>query len=275
MNGADGSYARLGLTFGGRVGVVENDVLRGVETVVGSNRAETMNGNEQLNVFEGRGGDDTINGGRGNDGYIFKGAATRNLGHDTLFDESGIDNVVVDSFANIVDARRVGDDLVVTLPNNNSFTVVDHFAGHQIENLTDTQGHQMTRAASNIGGDGSGIIAGGNAGQLLDGRGGDDFLFGGNGPDRLIGGAGDDRLTGGSGKDTFVFGLAFGRDVVTDFSQPDRIEFDGGAFANFGSVQAAMRQVGNDTVITPDADNSITLLGVNANSLHANNFLFA
>jgi len=45
-------------------------------------------------------------------------------------------------------------------------------------------------------------------------------------------------------------------------------------FQNFKQVQAASHQVGSDTVITLDADNSITLLGVTSQSLHASDFDF-
>jgi hypothetical protein len=61
---------------------------------------------------------------------------------------------------------------------------------------------------------------------------------------------------------------------VTDFGQADHIEFDGGVLHDFHQVLAASQQVGNDTVITLDADNSITLLGVNLHSLHASHFDF-
>jgi hypothetical protein len=44
--------------------------------------------------------------------------------------------------------------------------------------------------------------------------------------------------------------------------------------ADFAAVQSHMQQVGNDVVITVDADNSITLSNVNINSLGANDFLF-
>ena len=90
----------------------------------------------------------------------------------------------------------------------------------------------------------------------------------------MIGGDGNDRLNGGGGPDTFVFGPGFGHDVVTDFGHADHIEFDGGVFQNFNQVQAASHQVGADTVITLDADNSITLLGVTLSSLHASHFDF-
>jgi len=45
-------------------------------------------------------------------------------------------------------------------------------------------------------------------------------------------------------------------------------------FADFAAVQNAMQQVGDDTVITLDADNAITLQNVNAASLQASDFAF-
>ena len=261
------------------IGAVETDVLRGIENVTGSNRIETINGNEQDNTLAGRGGNDTVNGGAGNDTYDFTGGG---LGTDTFFDESGTsDRVIIDSFSQILPSfgefttGRDGDDLVVVLTTG-MFRIVDHFNGHQIETIVarDT-GQSMVLANGLTGGNGNGIIAGTHKGETLDGRGGDDFLFAGNGRDRVIGGDGNDRLNGGGGPDTFVFGPGFGHDdVVTDFGHADHIEFDGGVFQNFNQVQAASHQVGADTVITLDADDSITLLGVTLSSLHASHFDF-
>jgi hypothetical protein len=61
---------------------------------------------------------------------------------------------------------------------------------------------------------------------------------------------------------------------VTDFGGSDQIEFDDGVFANFAAVQAAMTQVGADTVITLAAGHTITLQNVTASILHASDFLF-
>ena len=97
-------------------------------------------------------------------------------------------------------------------------------------------------------------------------------LAGGNGDDRLVVGTGANTLTGDNGNDTFAFGPGFGKDVVTDFSHGDHLEFDGGVFANFQAVQAAMHQQGADTVISLDADHAITLQHVAASSLHASDF---
>jgi Ca2+-binding RTX toxin-like protein len=118
------------------------------------------------------------------------------------------------------------------------------------------------------------VINGGNGQDTIVGTGGDDTINGGNGKDTLRGGDGNDILTGGNGSDTFVFGPAFGNDTVTDFGNgPDHIEFDHTVFANFAAVQAAMHQVGADTVITHGTD-SVTLQHVTATSLHASDFLF-
>jgi Ca2+-binding RTX toxin-like protein len=59
-NGADGSYTRAD-PFKDAFGVThfqvsESDILRDIENVTGSNRGETINGNEQDNVLAGRGG---------------------------------------------------------------------------------------------------------------------------------------------------------------------------------------------------------------------------
>ena len=121
---------------------------------------------------------------------------------------------------------------------------------------------------------GDDTISGNNGNDVINAGDGNDTVNGGSGNDRLIGGNGNDTLTGGSGNDTFVFGPSFGTDTVTDFGGNDHIEFDGGVFANFAAVQAAMTQVGADTVITLAAGHTITLQNVTASNLHANDFLF-
>jgi Ca2+-binding RTX toxin-like protein len=251
--------------------------LRGIENVIGSNHNETINGNEQANFLDGRGGNDNLDGGDGGDTYNYAG--DQSFGNDTIFDSSGDDAVIVTSFSDVIGAQHVGNDLLLTLVADGTTTIagtiriVDHFNGHQIEDIFDAQGNEMVLATGLTGGNAPGIIAGGNGGETLDGKGGDDFLFGGNGNDRLIGGDGNDKLTGGNGQDTFVFAAGFGHDTITDFTPADRIEFDGHIFQNFQAVQAVIQQVGNDTVITLDDQNSITLQNVALNSLHAHDLI--
>ena len=72
-----------------------------------------------------------------------------------------------------------------------------------------------------------------------------------------------------------MFHAGFGHDVVTDFNRRDDvIVFHEGLFGSPQAVLTASQQVGGDTVITLDADNSIVLQDVLLQSLAANDFLF-
>ena len=116
-------------------------------------------------------------------------------------------------------------------------------------------------------------LLGGNGTDTLNGGPGNDTLDGGNGPDTLNGGPGNDLLIGGNGPDLFVSNAGFGEDIITDFSNEDRIQFASGLFESPQAVLAASRQVGADTVITLDLNNTITLQGVQLSSLRADDFL--
>lgn len=108
---------------------------------------------------------------------------------------------------------------------------------------------------------------------MLDGGAGNDVISGGNGNDLLVGGLGNDTLTGGNGIDTFAFAGSFGRDVVTDFIN-DLIQLDNAQFANLAAVLAKSAQLNGDTIISLNAANTITLVGVALTSLDAGDFQF-
>ncbi len=96
--------------------------------------------------------------------------------------------------------------------------------------------------------------------------------------DILTGGRSANVFTGGAGNDVFVFGSDFGKDTITDFvagaGTDDVIEFDDAVFADLSSVLAAASQVGSDTVIAYDANNTITLKNVAMSNLHQDDFRF-
>lgn len=118
-------------------------------------------------------------------------------------------------------------------------------------------------------------LAGGNGRSVVDGGGGDDVLIGGNGAGALVGGSGDDVLTGGRGGDVFVFNPGFGHDTITDFGAGDTIQLDHGLFANFHALESHLSSDGHGgTIITADADDTITLQHVSMAHLHASDFLF-
>ncbi|WNZ53668.1 hypothetical protein QT397_01280 (plasmid) [Microbulbifer sp. MKSA007] len=79
--------------------------------------------------------------------------------------------------------------------------------------------------------------------------------------------------------ETFDFSQSgFGQATLVDFEvgegSNDVIEFDQAVFADFDEVIAATSTNGADTVITLDADNSVTLKNVSLADLHADDFQF-
>jgi Ca2+-binding RTX toxin-like protein len=100
----------------------------------------------------------------------------------------------------------------------------------------------------------------------------------GAGDDRFEGGGGRDVVNGGTGSDTFVFVPGFGKDTIEDFAagagSDDLIEIANSIFADFDAILAAASQVGTDTVIAVNAENSITLKNVAKSALHQDDFQF-
>ena len=129
-----------------------------------------------------------------------------------------------------------------------------------------------------LGGQGNDTIAGGAADDTISGGLGNDILKGGSGEDELRGWCGNDRLTGGANADSFVFGVAAGRDVITDFQASgqgqDTIDFSSTDINSFKTLSGLMKQRGDDVLIDLHGGASITLQGVELRDLGADDFLF-
>lgn len=128
------------------------------------------------------------------------------------------------------------------------------------------------------GGAGADTIHGNNGVDSVNGGDGNDRVYGDNGTDTIDGGNGDDTLTGGNGPDTFVFGYAFGHDVITDFdTHNDNLVVDHNMWGTAEDFLAHAQQVGKDIVVTSDFDNyTITFQNVTLKALSAaaDGFLF-
>jgi hypothetical protein len=181
------------------------------------------------------------------------------------------------------------------------------------DKITAGNGNDTITAGANstiTAGSGNDTITAGANSSVTAGSGNDTVSVGANSTVNLGSGndtvymAANDTVTVGSGIDTFIFQASktptlaaprtltvnedgtialpvsvgadgFGRDTIVGFlTAKDVIQFDTSQFANFAAVQAAAKQVNKDTVITYDANNSITLNGVTASSLKAGNFAF-
>jgi Ca2+-binding RTX toxin-like protein len=110
-------------------------------------------------------------------------------------------------------------------------------------------------------------LDGGEGNDVLIGSDGDDVLIGGAGDDVLIGGAGNDVLDGGDGDDIEIQGFVAGAD--TD----DQIDLTGRGFS-FDWLMAHASQVDGDTILDL-GDQQITLIGVQASTLHQDDFLLS
>ena len=173
---------------------------------------------------------------------------------------------------------------------------------------------QITVGADSIviAGNGSDTLTSGSDSLITVGNGNDTITAGansliiaGNGNDTIHLGA-NDIVTVGNGKDTFVLpsspqvtlstpsslavnedgsvalaisaaasGFGFGNEAILGFNTSnDKIQFNTSQFANFAAVIASAKQVGNDTVITGDASDTVVLSGVRLSSLTASDFSF-
>ncbi|WP_049823950.1 VCBS domain-containing protein, partial [Bradyrhizobium sp. WSM2254] len=89
--------------------------------------------------------------------------------------------------------------------------------------------------------------------------------------------SGDDNLTGSTGHDLFVLSQPIGHDVIYSFdAASDQIDLIGYAnFTGFGDIQAHVaNDAAGNAVITLADGQSITLNGVDADSLTADDFVF-
>jgi Ca2+-binding RTX toxin-like protein len=252
-----------------------------VGTIDGAGGNDTITGSSGADVILGGVGDDTLNGGDGND------TLTGGTGVDTVNGGAGSDTIVIagtDGMFDTIDGGADTDTLslttaTVTLNGLNAATSfletlvgkTTTILGNAGDNTFDLSGFTTVTGLKSVdGGAGNDTIIGVNLASFAD------DLKGNAGDDTLTGGRGNDKLTGGSGSDTFIFDAAdFGKDTITDFGVGfDEIHFDMALFANFGEVQDAMTQVGANTVITLDGDNTITLTNVTASLLTASQFDF-
>jgi Ca2+-binding RTX toxin-like protein len=239
-----------------------NDTLSGAggdDTLIGGLGNDSLDGGAGNDNLQGGAGVDTLTGGGGDD--TLNGGA----GNDSLTGGAGNDTYVVDAAGDTVtEALGNGTDTVQT--SLNSYTL-----GANVENLTFT---------------GTGAFAGtGNAlNNVITGGAGNDTLNGAAGDDTLTGGLGNDTLTGGAGNDTFVFAPGFGNDTIAlnDFDAnptggQDLLDIH--AFnitaATFAANVSITASGANTLVDIAGVDNTITLLGVAANTVTAQDFVLA
>ncbi len=196
----------------------------GDDLVIGSSRAETLDGLAGNDIIFAGGGDDLIYG-NGREGIY--GNPHAGSGDNLIFAGAGNDTVVAGYQSDTV-YGGAGDDSI-----DGAGAFASSGAGGAIT------------AARDLGD----LLDGGAGRDRINGEGGNDTLLGGAGDDTLIGDLGRDLLAGGPGRDVFQFSYhsTFGviasdtgtdaatRDVILDFRPgQDRIDLHGYLFATDG-----------------------------------------
>ena len=169
-----------------------------------------------------------------------------------------------------------GDDVALVVGDASGVSVVGLAA--QI-NVTGTEAANDRIVIQGLAGDdvieASGVavgavgltLDGGDGNDVLIGSDGDDILLGGAGDDVLIGGLGNDVLDGGDGSDIEIQGFVAGAD--TD----DQIDLTGRGFS-FDWLMAHTNEADGNTILDL-GDQQITLIGVQASTLHQDDFLLS
>lgn len=233
-----------------------------IEDATGGSANDTLVGNRLNNRLDGKGGDDVMIGGRGNDTYRLNSnqdvvTETANGGTDTVTSS----NLSLDltGFDFVENARLLGS-------SNRNIT------GSEENNaLTGNSGKNTIS-----GGDGRDVIEGGLGKDKLNGQSGADVLKGGNGRDIIKGGTGKDRLegqrqddvlVGNGGADKFIFRGRIDSDVIKDFRKgQDELHLSEKLWAGTLTEQAVINRfaevVNGDVVFDFGAGQMITLDGV-------------
>ncbi|MFI7837828.1 peroxidase family protein [Pseudomonas asiatica] len=202
----------------------------------------TGTGNGLANIITGAAGNDTLNGDGGNDQLL------GGLGTDTLNGGAGDDTL---------DGGASNDSLFGDTGNDN----LQGGAGD--DNLDGGNGVDVLQ-----GGDGNDTLFGGVGNDTLQGGAGNDFLNGAAGNDTVVGGAGDDTMMASDGNDVFQFAAGFGNDLIINFDAvpqggQDRLDISAlNITAATFAANVTIADVGNDTLVSIGATDSIRLVGV-------------
>ncbi|MCV6586609.1 MAG: hypothetical protein OIF47_13830 [Marinibacterium sp.] len=248
----------------------------GNDTIVGGSDADVLVGNGDDDLVKGQGGDDKLYGSQGDD-TLHGGAGADTLDGGAGLDIAsydGADSVEVDLQTAVLAGAAAGDTLT-GIEGVIGSTAGDLLRGSGDANVLDgSDGDDWI-----VGRAGDDTLLGGAGQDSLYGNADSDVLIGGDSADTLDGGVGDDTLTGGTGADHFVFSDGGGHDVITDFGAggaDDIIDLRGLETVSDYDDLTGNHLVMSDgsVVIDSGSGHTLTLLGVDLQTLTVDHFLF-
>ena len=246
-NSASGVRADLGArAFVG--GDATNDIVGGVENIIGSIFADNLGGDAGGNFLIGGDGNDVIMGGGGAD--ILNGDA----GNDTLDGGTGTDIVSGGDGDDVVrgDQDDLNAGLITGGADSDRLILVGagSAAGGGVSASVGTLGFEQVDGSA-LGDD---IDAtGATIGLLISGLGGNDVILGGSGDDTLNGGNGNDTIAGGLGRD-LIRGqggddILSGTDLLMGTTDGEVDRLIGGSGTDTGYQNADPENISGDTEI--------------------------
>ncbi|OFZ68762.1 MAG: hypothetical protein A2V79_10845 [Betaproteobacteria bacterium RBG_16_56_24] len=219
--------------------------------IIGTNGDDFLHGNDYVgspfsppaavawnNTLEGRGGNDLLLGGAGNDTYVF----SRGDGQDRIdtrdFTPGKVDTIQFGAGINASDITftHSGYDLILGINGTSDQMSIWYWGSgdaYRIQRVEFDDGtawdaaylNNMAAAAPVIGTNGDDSLrawSGGDA--ILQGFGGNDQIFGSSGNDILDGGTGNDYLSGQGGNDVYLFNRGDGSDTISEYSATDNLD---------------------------------------------------
>ncbi|MCO6490875.1 MAG: hypothetical protein J5I98_20825 [Phaeodactylibacter sp.] len=197
------------------VNLGEIQLTYGIDKLVGTYNAETINGYDGADYIYGGNNHDTLNGGGGND-WIFGNEGNDNItggdGDDIIHAGSKIDTVYGGD-GNDAILGHTWDDFLYGENGN------DWIDGGR-DNDTISGGNDNDTIYGRDGNDtlngdaGNDLIFGGTEDDTITGGDGNDYLYGEEGDDIIIMDAGDDYINGGDGTDLLYFNYNYDLDIT-------------------------------------------------------------
>lgn len=196
---------------------------------------------------------------------------------------SGNDSVTVSNYDDVI-AGYLGSDTIQGGGGNDAV-----YGGRSLADPLDSADALYGGAGSdtiygNAGNDllfgGTGIFDPTDSADLIYGGLGADTVYGNGGNDSIIGSTGNDVMYGGAGDDHYIFGSGEGSDVVAQFTgagsaSGDVIAIYSGvnSITTTAGILALISYSGGNAVLDLGTGNTVTIMGVEANSLTASDFL--